>query len=185
MWRRIPGLVFCLIVAVMLFATYKKSTNPQGEELIGRPAPELHSVKVEGFSRLPSRDVLFNGQYVLVNFFASWCTPCLAEHPHLQQLSEEFGLTIVGIAWRDSAENVQAMLDEHGNPYSYVGLDKMDASAYAYSVVGLPESFLIGPDGNVVATHRGPLLPNVIRTTIIPFLEERGAALETSVEATP
>jgi cytochrome c biogenesis protein CcmG, thiol:disulfide interchange protein DsbE len=108
---------------------------------------------------------------VLVNFFASWCTPCRAEHPYLKQLANEYNLPIIGIAWRDSAANITQMLKENGNPYRYAGIDMLDASAYGYGVEGLPESFLIDAKGMVVATHRGPLTPTIIQEKFAPHLE--------------
>ncbi len=171
MWRALPGIIFFLLAALLLYSTYKKSINPTSEELIGQPAPELHLKKMEGFRSVPSAAVLFKHQYVLVNFFASWCAPCLIEHPFLNQLAQEYDLTIVGIAWRDSPANITAMLEEHGNPYDYVGLDQMDATAFSYSVEGLPESFLIGPDGTMISAHQGPLNPAIIQAKILPHIE--------------
>ncbi len=168
MWRALPGIVFLLIIAVLFFATYKKTTNEGG--IVGQAAPELHVEKIEGLKHPPAAGVLFKHQIVLVNFFASWCTPCLAEHPFLNQLANEYDLRIVGIAWRDSDDNIRAMLKEHGNPYSYIAADRMDSTAFGFGVKGLPESFLIGPDGNIITSHRGPLTPDVIRAKIIPHL---------------
>jgi cytochrome c biogenesis protein CcmG, thiol:disulfide interchange protein DsbE len=175
MWRALPGILFGLIVAVLLYITYDRAAKPKGQELLGKPAPALHTLPIEGFKPIPSTSVLFKHEFVLVNFFASWCTPCRAEHPYLNQLANEYGLRIVGIAWRDSPQNITAMLKEAGNPYNVVGLDQMDASAYAYGVEGLPESFLIGLDGTVVAAHQGPITPSVIKETLLPFLGQTPA----------
>lgn len=170
MWRAIPGIIFLLIVAVLLYSTYMGSTKDSGAELIGQTVPNLHGNQITGYKYPPPASILFKHQYVLVNFFASWCTPCLAEHPYLNQLSKNYDIKIVGIAWRDSADNITNMLTEHGNPYDYVAIDKMDASAFGFGVAGLPESFLVGHDGKIISHHRGPLLPATIAEKITPYL---------------
>jgi cytochrome c biogenesis protein CcmG/thiol:disulfide interchange protein DsbE len=171
MWRSIPGIIFALIVGVLLFATYKKSVNEGGHALIGKPSPNMTVRSVEGLPSLPKVRSALWGKPVLINFFASWCQPCQAEHPFLNQLANEYGLTIVGVVWRDSASNVREMLHTHGNPYAYVGVDILDTTAYAFGVEGLPESFLLDAMGAVVATHRGPITPQVIEEVFAPHLK--------------
>jgi cytochrome c biogenesis protein CcmG, thiol:disulfide interchange protein DsbE len=171
MWRNMFGVIFALIVTVMLFSTYKKATRLGGNELVGKPAPNLTISALEGFPALPKDGSAFGKGYVMINFFASWCQPCQAEHPFLKQLAAEYNLPIVGVVWRDSGANVKEMLQSHGNPYAYVGTDIMDASAYSYGVKGLPESFLINAQGKVVATYRGPITPPVMQEIFAPHLE--------------
>jgi cytochrome c biogenesis protein CcmG, thiol:disulfide interchange protein DsbE len=168
--RALPGIIFALIIGVLLFSTYQKSNKTGGAELINQAAPALHVREIEGFPSVPLASEGKEHGYVLVNFFASWCTPCQEEHPYLMQLKEEYQLMIVGIAWRDSAANVTKMLEKHGNPYTYVGMDVLDASAFSFGVKGLPESFLIDANKVVVATHRGPITPDVIKEKFLPFL---------------
>ncbi len=171
MWRSLPGIIFAALVAVLLFSTYQKSTKPGGQELVGHTVPAIKTQAVEGFAPPPNDPALFRTHYVLVNFFASWCMPCRAEHPYLKQLANEYALPIVGIVWRDSPANITQMLRENGNPYKYVGIDLLDTSAYGFGVEGLPESFLIDAKGMIVATHRGPLTPSVIEEKFAPYLD--------------
>ena len=171
MWRSLPGIIFALLVGVLLFSTYQKSTKLGGQELVGHAVPAIKLQSIDGFTPLPDDANLFHKQYVLVNFFASWCMPCRAEHPYLKQLANEYALPIVGIVWRDSAANITGMLKENGNPYRYMGIDTLDASAFGFGVEGLPESFLVNEKGVIVATHRGPLTPSIIEEKFAPFLD--------------
>jgi DsbE subfamily thiol:disulfide oxidoreductase len=172
MWRAIPGILFLVIVTFLFYVTYNKTTRSAGAELISKPAPSVHTKKIANYPVIPSADIAFKHRYTLVNFFASWCAPCLAEHPFLYELSQQHNITIIGVAWRDSEKNITKMLNEHGNPYDYVGMDSMDATATRYGVKGLPESYLINPQGIVIEMHQGPLVPAVINEKIVPYLQK-------------
>jgi len=74
-------------------------------------------------------DLLKTGKPVLLNFFASWCTPCLAEHPLLLRLKEREGVTIIGIAWKNKPEEARAWLKKLGDPFAYAGTDYDGSSA--------------------------------------------------------
>ncbi len=171
MWRAIPGILFLIIICFLFFVTFNKGTRESGVELIGKKAPALVTNSIAAYTSVPSSDIAFKHRYTLVNFFASWCTPCLAEHAFLKELAQQKDITIVGIAWRDSEKNITKMLKEHGNPYDYVGIDNMDATASQYGVKGLPESYLINPEGMIIEMHQGPLVPETIKEKILPYLQ--------------
>lgn len=171
MWRALPGILFLTIVLFLFYVVYDKSTKDGGVGLIGQAAPEFYTNKIEGYASIPSSDIALKHRYTLVNFFASWCTPCLAEHPFLTTLAKKDNITVIGIAWRDSKDNITTMLKEHGNPYHYVGIDNRDSTASLYGVKGLPESYLINPEGVIVEMHQGPLVPETIKEKILPYLQ--------------
>jgi cytochrome c biogenesis protein CcmG/thiol:disulfide interchange protein DsbE len=93
---------------------------------------------------------------VLVNFWATWCTPCKAEHPLLVDMKAQ-GAPIIGVLHKDKVEAAQQLLDRDGDPFSAVALDPQGEVSLAFGLSGVPETFLIDARGMIVKTYRGPL----------------------------
>ena len=115
---------------------------------------------------------LGDGRYVVVNFFASWCEPCADEAPLLNELQRRLGDrgTIVGVSWNDSSEDARGFLREHGVRFPVVR-DVDGTVARAYGITGLPETFVIDPDGNVAALKRSQLTGEWLAAEVDPLLE--------------
>ena len=94
-----------------------------GSVVEGRPAPKLDLPALRPGEPPLTDAVLRTGKPVIVNFFASWCTPCLAEHPLFTRLGEREGAAIVGIAWKNKRDDALPWLKKLGDPYKLVGLD--------------------------------------------------------------
>jgi cytochrome c biogenesis protein CcmG/thiol:disulfide interchange protein DsbE len=94
----------------------------------------------------------------LVNFFASWCAPCQQEEPTLMALKAQ-GVHIVGIAWKDDPAKTRAMLGAAGDPYATTLVDRDGHAGLDFGVSGVPETYLIGQDGRVIAKYALPLDP--------------------------
>ena len=102
------------------------------------------------------------GRGVIVNVFASWCAPCRVEHPFLVALSEAPAVkagrvAVLGMNYKDEPDNARRFLGALGNPYSAVGTDRSGRAAIEWGVYGVPETFVIGPDGRILEKHVGPL----------------------------
>ncbi len=97
------------------------------------------------------------GSPTVVNFFASWCQPCLAEHPLLVELSDNSQVRVFGIAWRDSSDKAQAWLRQHGNPFFLVGIDSDSKAGIEWGIAGVPETFFLDRSGTIRFVHTGPL----------------------------
>lgn len=95
----------------------------------------------------------------MVNFFASWCMPCLAEHAQLKQIAAVEGIRLEGIAWNDSPKNLNAWLKKNGNPFTAVWLDTTGDATIDMGVRGVPESFVIDREGRVRLHLKGALMP--------------------------
>lgn len=146
--RMMPAVVFFALVLAFFVLLTRVDRVPDEAP---RPAPNLALVDFDGKPVL-----LPKSQWLLVNFFASWCVPCVLEHPQLVELQKT--LPVVGISYRDQRENVTAMLKSRGNPYVATAHDKAGEAALAYGIAGVPETFLINPDGQIVRHVVGPIM---------------------------
>ena len=108
---------------------------------------------------------------VVLDVFASWCVPCLAEHPLITELAEA-GTRVYGINHRDTADDAITWLRRHGNPYAAIGFDADARASLEWGVTGVPETFIIDRDGTIAYKHTGPLTRDVLERRIVPKLRE-------------
>ena len=112
-----------------------------------------------------SEDVI--EKYTLVNFFASWCTPCRAEHHLFFEIKKNYpNVFLLGISHKDAPEDSKKYLSEEGNPYSFVGLDQDGRIALEFGVFGLPETFIINNEGKIIFKQMGPLTEKILNDEI-------------------
>ncbi len=148
-------------------------TTISGENLIGKKSYPIMTNPVEGFTPFPKDFSQAKHDMFLLNFFATWCAPCQKEHPNLIKLSKDYEVHIMGVVTRDSPKRITDYLRENGNPYDYLGVDKMDITAVNYQVKGIPESYLVARDGKVIAFYSGFLSEQVLAEKFIPHLKTR------------
>jgi cytochrome c biogenesis protein CcmG/thiol:disulfide interchange protein DsbE len=173
--RRLVYLLPILIVAFLVAAFWRgldphrdKSALPSA--LIDKPAPNvsLPSLK-EG---APPLDLAaYRGQLVAINFFASWCLPCRAEHQYLRALTEQYKIPVIGIAWRDKPADARAFLAELGNPYHATGVDERGRAGIDFGLSGVPETFLIDGAGIVRYRIAAPITEPVLTGEVGPAIE--------------
>ena len=125
----------------------------------GAPVPALTAEAVKG-------------KLTLVNFWASWCVPCRQEHPVILALSKDPRLTVVGVNYKDGSENALRFLGELGNPFSAIGLDPVGKMAIDWGVYGIPESYLVGPDGTILYKRVGPFDDRSLKDGLYPAIEK-------------
>jgi cytochrome c biogenesis protein CcmG/thiol:disulfide interchange protein DsbE len=174
--RRLVFLLPIAIVAILVAVLWigldpKRDKNVLPSALVGNPVP---AVDLPGLSDGGPRLVLtqFKGQLVAINFFASWCLPCRAEHPLLKQITAEFGVPVIGVAWKDKPEASRAFLAELGDPYVATGTDLNGRTGIDFGITGVPETFLVGADGTVLYRFAGPLSPEGLREQLAPAITE-------------
>ena len=168
----LPVLIFIVIAGYFLWGLAPdRDPNAVPTAMIDKPTPSFDLPAVTGLAvpGLATAD-LASGEVVMVNFFASWCVPCRAEHGYLTELVERTGVPLYGINHRDKAVDAVAWLAELGNPYRRIGADAGRA-AVEWGVTGVPETFVIDGDGRIRYHHRGPLLPEVITREVEPMLQ--------------
>ncbi len=168
----LPILIVAILVAVFwigLDPARDKSVLPSA--LVGKPAPAVNLPALqEGAPRL-TLDA-FKGQLVAINFFASWCLPCRAEHPVLKELTAELGIPVIGIAWKDWPDDSRAFLAELGDPYVATGIDENGRTGIDFGITGVPETFLVDGKGIVRYRFAGPLSPEGLRSQLAPAIAE-------------
>jgi cytochrome c biogenesis protein CcmG/thiol:disulfide interchange protein DsbE len=165
-----PPAIFAAFVALAAVGMFRADKEALPSALIGKTAPPL---ALSAFEEKPSFDdaTLRDGQVKLVNFWASWCAPCRAEHPNLQELNQN-GVPVYGINYKDDPENALKFLAELGDPYTALGADQSGrGTATNWGVYGVPETFVIAGDGTVLLRFPGPVTQRVLRETIKPVLE--------------
>lgn len=158
MSRWVAALPLVVLAALaVLFAGYALHRNPQvqPQALVGKPMPDLTLPDLATGAPTRLRDFVETGP-VLVNFFASWCAPCEIEHPVLVAMRARH-VRIVGVAYKDAPPNTQALLTRLGDPYAQTLVDRDGRAGIEFGVTGVPETYLVGRDGMVLAKHTGPL----------------------------
>jgi cytochrome c biogenesis protein CcmG, thiol:disulfide interchange protein DsbE len=165
-------------VLALLFALALKSGDPSRlpSALVGRTAPQTAFGPLEGLSDgavsvggFSSSD-LAKGEVSVVNFWASWCTPCVQEHPVLVALGERTGVKLYGVNYKDQAANARRFLGRYGNPFTAVGVDGNGRNAIEWGVIAMPETFIVDGKGIVVYKHVGPISPEALETKVIPAI---------------
>ena len=159
--------IICLFF--LLFILLEKNPNEPPSALLNRDLPFFSSTSLYNKNKKLNSDDL-KKQYTLINFFASWCTPCRAEHHLFFEIKKEKpDLFILGLAHKDDPSDSKKYLEEEGNPYSFVGLDQDGKIAFEFGVFGLPETFLINSKGKIIFKHTGPLTKQIINNEITKF----------------
>lgn len=162
----LPVGVFALLVALFLVRLFAGDPQKLPSALIGSPAPTFTLPALEGLRDGAGRavpglaaDDLRSGRVTVLNVWASWCAPCRIEHPLLMELAQDPTIRLVGIDYKDKAENARRFLGNFGNPFAAVGFDESGRTGIDFGVYGVPETFVIGPGGVIRHKHVGPLTP--------------------------
>jgi cytochrome c biogenesis protein CcmG, thiol:disulfide interchange protein DsbE len=145
--------------------------------LIGRDAPATDLPPLAGLERdgkpvpgLAASD--FKGTVTVLNVWASWCVPCQDEAPLLLQLARDSRIRLVGINYKDHADNARRFLGRYGNPFVASGADVSGRAAIEWGVYGVPETFIIGRDGKIAYKLVGPVTPDNIEQVVKPEIEK-------------
>jgi len=147
----VAGIVGVALVALLaLFLSAGSTADPLANDtnqIVGRPAPRIETIDSEG---RPFDLGDYRGRWVLLNFFATWCTPCIKEHPELVAFAEANAdnASVVSVAYNDTPEAVSEFFDKYGGDWAV--LDDKGDMTLDYAVIGLPESYLVNPSGRVV-----------------------------------
>jgi cytochrome c biogenesis protein CcmG, thiol:disulfide interchange protein DsbE len=172
-WLWAPLAAFVVFLGVVASGLFDPDDRTHASKLVGKPIPAfVLAPGATGRPGLSSAD--FAGGPRLVNVFASWCVPCAVEAPVLKSLARQ-GVTIDGIAIRDSRAAVDAFLARHGNPFRAVGADPASQVQISLGSSGVPETFVVDARGIIRHQHIGELKPDDV-PVILAKLRAAGAA---------
>ena len=162
------------VVAILMWGFYLfLQQGPPGalpSPLIGKPAPEFTLPALDEQAQNFTRDELAKGKPTVINFFASWCTPCRVEHPALQALAAKQGIALYGVDYKDTPAKAREFLSELGNPFGKINEDRSGRVAIDWGVTGVPETFVVDGNGIVRVHYAGPLSDEIIERLIMPAL---------------
>jgi cytochrome c biogenesis protein CcmG/thiol:disulfide interchange protein DsbE len=172
-------LIFLLpILAFIAIAVWFGMELVQGRDpstvpsvMINKPVPNFDLLALSpGAPDLRSSDL--KGHLRLINFFASWCVPCRAEHPLLLDLARDKRIELVGIAWKNKPEDARDFIAELGDPYAVTAADQSGRTGIDFGVTGVPETYLIDKQGKIRFRQVGPFTESDIRTKLDPLIAE-------------
>ena len=171
-----PLAIFAVLAIVFALALTGGDPSRLPSALIGRPAPAIALPALEGLNDgaqpIGGFDSasLATGEVSVVNFWASWCAPCVQEHPLLVALKERTGVKLYGVNYKDQAATARRFLGRYGNPFVAVGVDANGRAAIDWGVTGMPETFIVNGKGEIVYKHIGPISAETLESKIIPMI---------------
>ena len=149
---------FVIFFLFVFWQGLKINNNYDTKNLIGQKISNFRLAEINNNKQYISEEDLKKNKYTLINFFASWCAPCRAEHKYLLNLSnKKKEIKIVGINFKKKKKNATDFLKELGNPYNFVGQDSEGKISILFGIYGIPESVLIDSDLIVIKKIVGPI----------------------------
>ena len=169
----LPLGIFVALAAIFLLQLLSgRDASVVPSALLGEPAPQTDLPPLEGTGLPGLSSADFAGKVTLVNVWGSWCLPCRQEHPILMQLARDERIVIAGMNYKDEPENARRFLGDLGNPFDAIGVDPSGRTAIDWGVYGVPETFLVGPDGTILYKHVGPFTPENVTGELLPRIEK-------------
>lgn len=165
----IPMSVFFGLM-VLLYVNLSTHTEVLPSPLIGKALPEFEHPTLYSNKTLTQED--FEGQPWLLNVFGSWCPSCQYEHPLVTALADSGRIKVVGLNWKDEAEDADRWLKRWGNPYHEILVDYEGNTAINLGVYGAPETFLIDATGTIVYKISGVLTEQNIQQELLPLIDK-------------
>lgn len=170
----IPVLLFAGLAGLFYAGMYRDNAGELRSVFVGRPAPVLPTTTLPGIPGVGDAD-LRTGEVTVVNFWATWCPPCRAEHPQLLAMAAD-GVRVAGVNIMDDDAKAVAYLAEEGNPFFGVATDPQGRNRVEWGVTAPPETFIVSGDGTVLFRFVGPLIGTDYESRFVPELEKALAA---------
>jgi len=160
---KLPYLFFLLILLIFFYLLIiERNPSKIPSALLNKSVPLFETESLIKNEKFISSEI-FDNQTIIVNFFATWCKPCRDEHDYIKRFANEKNLKVVGINYKDKPELAIEWLNNLGNPYSNIGLDKNGKIAINWGVYGIPETFLVNSKGVIKYRHVGQITKKVYK----------------------
>ena len=166
-----PLIIFIFILA-FLFNIILLDRDPSSlpSNLINKSIPQFKTTSLLKDKQFISEKE-FTSEVILVNFFATWCKPCLKEHEYINRFANEKKIKIIGINYKDDSKKTIEWLKKLGNPYSAIAVDSNGRIAINWGVYGIPETFIVNSEGIIKHRHVGPINEKIYNKLNI-FIDE-------------
>jgi len=165
-----------VFVALVLLLAVGLRLNPREvpSPLIGRPAPAFElPLLMEPGKKFSEKTML--GRVWILNVWASWCPPCLVEHPVVTQVSRSGMAPVIGLNYKDKPEDALPWLKRNGDPYQLIAFDGSGRIGIDYGVYGVPETYIIDRQGVIRYKHIGPITADVVKKDMEPLVRKLNA----------
>ncbi|MEL6376134.1 MAG: DsbE family thiol:disulfide interchange protein [Pseudomonadota bacterium] len=166
----LPLAIFAAIAGLFYAGVHRSDPDALPSAIKGTPAP-LVAFEPLGPKPVITDAQLREGGIKLVNFWASWCAPCRAEHPNLIEMARQ-GLTVYGVNYKDDPGNALGFLEELGDPFEAIGVDRNGRQAIEWGVAAVPETFFLDETGKVILRFAGPITQRALERDIWPAIRE-------------
>ena len=142
---------------MIFYISLGKDNSYDTVNLVGK---KLDSIEIQSFNnkKFVNTKSFKDNSFTLINFWASWCGPCRAEHPILMNLKESKSLILVGVNFKDKKKNAKNFLEDLGNPYGILLKDESGKKSINFGIYGIPESILLNKELVIIEKFVGPLV---------------------------
>ena len=163
-------ILFIICIFSLTYLLSGKDPNKPPSALLNKDVPNFESSSLYNEKKkIKTTDI--KNKKTLINFFASWCSPCKIEHPLFFEIGKKYPeLYLLGFNHKDPTSDAKKYLEDDGNPYDFVGVDSDGLIALEFGVFGLPETYLIDEDGKIIYKFMGPLTKEILKNEIEPLL---------------
>ena len=165
-----------VFVALVLLLAVGLRLNPREvpSPLIGKPAPAFElPLLMDPDKKFSEKTML--GRVWILNVWASWCPPCLVEHPVVTQVSRSGMAPVVGLNYKDKREDALPWLKRNGDPFQLIAFDANGRIGIDYGVYGVPETYIIDRQGVIRYKHIGPITADVVKKEMEPLVRKLNA----------
>jgi cytochrome c biogenesis protein CcmG/thiol:disulfide interchange protein DsbE len=166
MKNKYKAIIFFLFFIFCFIVFYKGLNNPNTYTPNIKVEKNIPLFKAKDFNSnnyINSEKIFEENKYYIVNIWASWCVPCIKEHPLLMELSTNQSIKIIGLNYRDNLSNAKKFINEFGNPYTQILIDSDGTLGVEFGAYGVPETLIIDKNKKIIKKFVGPINEEILQ----------------------